>query len=152
MLCALFIFYQDIKERAVYWFLFPLLGFFLGALFYSYTIPLVFLLNFTFNSFLLSLIILLLFAYTKVVLKKKFINHSFGIGDLLFFYAFGLGFPSMTFIVLFSCSLLFATALFYFLKKRSPIKTVPLAGFMAIFLSIMILGSLFFKSPILYTQ
>ena len=150
--CCGSIFFQDVKERLVSWFLFPLLGIFLALIFYD-TVATghFFLLSVVTNSALVTLIILILYVYAKFILKKKFINHSFGMGDLLFFYAMAVGFPSLTFIVLFTGGIFFSLLLFLALKKNRAMTTVPLAGYMALYLAIILAGSFFIESPSLYT-
>ncbi len=150
--CCGSIFFQDVKERLVSWFLFPLLGIFLGLIFYdTVATEHFFLLSLVTNIALVTLIVLILFIYAKFILKKKFINHSFGMGDLLFFYAMAVGFPPLTFIVLFAGGVFFSLLLFFALKKRRGMTTVPLAGYMAIYLAIILAGSFFVESPSLYT-
>ncbi len=148
--CLLLIFYQDYKSREVYWFLFPFLGMLLSVLFFLNSHSYFVLLSMLFNSMLVSMIILILYLYTRFISKKNFLDHSFGLGDILFFYAFCLGFPSLTFIVLFTFSILFTTSLYFILKKDKKNKTVPLAGFMSLFLVFIFGISLIIEYPILY--
>lgn len=71
-------------------------------------------------------------------------GHSIGLGDILFFYAFGTGFQTVTFIVLLACSILFSLFTFLILKNRLKLKTVPLAGFMGLFLMVVLaMGEVF---------
>ncbi len=149
--CCSIICYQDIKERTVYWFMFPLLALLLGLTHYLITNNLTVFIYYTlFNILLISLIILLLYLYTKLITKKKFLNYSFGMGDLLFFYALSFGFPSVTFIILFSSAIIFSTLLFFSLKNSMIKKTAPLAGFMGLFLAFIFCYSIFNNSPSLY--
>lgn len=149
-MCCIPICFQDFKDRAVFWFLFPILGILLGSLHYVSLSGVFFFDHILINALLISLILLLLYGYARFIAKIKFINHSFGLGDLFFFYAFALGFPSITFIVLFSCAILFSVAVFFILKKNLHLKTVPLAGLMALFLLFVLGYSLFSNTPSLY--
>ncbi len=154
-LCALFILFciafQDFKERKVYWFLFPLLGLSLSVLYINtVTVAEIFGLSILLNILIVSLVLLSIFLVTKLLFKKPFLDHSFGLGDLLFFYAMALGFPTITFIVLFANALLFALFFFLVVKKYQKIKTVPLAGLMSIFLFLVLSISIFIKEPSLY--
>lgn len=150
-LVLLVIIYQDLKERLVFWFLFPLLGILLFYLLYSHSIDLKILGYYIgLNLILITTIIAVIFVITKVVFKKPFLNHSFGLGDLLFFYAFALGFPTMTFIILFANSLIFSFLLYLAFKKSRNLKTIPLAGFMSIFLFLILGISIFAEKPSLY--
>jgi hypothetical protein len=150
LICALIAF-QDFRERAVSWILFPLVGFFLGFLYLNATsfeqyYPFVLA-----NVVLVSGILLILFVYTTYIAKKKFLNVSFGLGDLLFFYAFALGFPTITFLVLFVGSILFSLLAFLFTTTKGKEKeTIPLAGLMGFFLIGVVLASFFPNTPSLY--
>lgn len=151
MVCLGSIVFQDFKERKVYWFLFPLAMLLFGSLHFLHsTEPKVFFYYSLINFVLITCIIGILFIYTKFILKKSFLNHSLGLGDILFFYAFGLGFPSTTFIVLFVGTIIFSLLVFLLFKGRLKLDTVPLAGLMGLFLVFVILFSLVSKSPPLY--
>ena len=151
MSCCAVIGYQDLKYREVLWILFPVLAVALGTLYYLQAPSSVFLLNIAFNLCLVSLILLLLWGYARFVAKKQFLNHSFGLGDLLFFYAFSISFPSYTFILLFVGAIFFSLLCFLILKSRLKYRTVPLAGLMSLFLFGIIACSLFVSYPSLYT-
>lgn len=142
--------YQDFKERMVHWFLFPLLGIALTLIFYKQTEHSFFLISLVTNVILITLIIGILYVYSRIIVKKRFINHSVGLGDILFFYALSVGFPPMTFIILFVCSLIFSLLTFLFLKKGMKLKTVPLAGLMSLFLIMVLLSDSFFEIASLY--
>lgn len=64
----------------------------------------------------------------------KFLNVSFGLGDILFFYAFALGFPTATFLILFVSSILFSLMVSLIQKKKKTESGIPLAGLMSLFL------------------
>ncbi|MEM7380764.1 MAG: hypothetical protein AAF361_06140 [Bacteroidota bacterium] len=142
---------QDFKERAVLWVLFPLTAALLGILYYNTTSTQDFLWNIFTNLILVSVMILILFLYTHFIRGKAFLNHSLGLGDILFFYAFAIGFPTFTFVTLFVCSLLFSLLLFALAKKRFSNPTIPLAGLMGLFLTGLMLSSLIPGLPSLYT-
>ena len=142
--------FQDFRERAVTWLFFPTLAILLTSQYlltstidqyYPFILA---------NLLLVSGILLILFLYTRYISKTKFLNVSIGLGDILFFYAFALGFPTLTFIVLFSGSILFSALCFFIYKKQGPIATVPLAGLMGCFLIVVFLASFFPKTPSLY--
>ena len=142
--------YQDVKDRAVSWVLFPAIGLLLIALYAHQTTAEQYLLATLVNMALVSLIIGILWLYTRVIAHKKFLNTSFGLGDLLFFYAFALGFPTLTFIVLFACSLLFSLLVFLLAGNRYKMQTIPLAGLMGMFLIGVLLVSLIPNSISIY--
>lgn len=148
-ICGLIAF-QDFKERMVSWILFPLLGVALGGL-YLVHVPFAQYYPFVLvNILLISIVVFILFLYTKYISKQGFLNVSFGLGDLLFFYALALGFPTMTFLVLFSVSMVFALGTTLLWNRNRKMPTVPLAGLMGVFLCFVLLISFFPDLPSLY--
>jgi hypothetical protein len=94
--------------------------------------------------FLITLSILTTYMSLK---SKKFLNpflHYFGPGDLLLYTAITPLFLLKNYILFFILSLLFAIVLQFGLKRFIKEETVPLAGFAALFLFIMILNDCFF--------
>ena len=142
--------YQDLKDRRVLWLLFPLLGILLGVLHLSNSNWPQFSVQVLLNLALISVVLGTLYLYTKLLAKAKFLNHSFGLGDLLFFYAFAMGFPTVTFLVLFSMSVFFSTLIHFLFLRRYGEPTAPLAGLMAVFLIGITLLSFFSFTPGLY--
>lgn len=147
--CALIVF-QDFKERLVSWILFPVVGLLLSFLYiwntsFEQFYPFVFT-----NMLLVSSIVLVLFLYTKYIARMEFLNVSFGLGDLLFFYAFALGFPTITFLILFVGAILFSLIVFVIAKEKGESETIPLAGLMGFFLIIVTLVSFLPNAPSLY--
>lgn len=143
--------YQDFKERSVYWFLFPILAILMVCMHYLSTNSYILGLSILSNIFLVSLVLLILFLYTKLIQRKQFLDTSFGLGDLLFFYALSLSFPTLTFIIIFVFSIFFSLLCFLIFKKNMKYETVPLAGFQSLFLLFVLSYSTLFKSPYLYT-
>lgn len=149
--CLGFIVWQDFKERKVFWFLFPIAMVLFGVVhFRNIREPSIFFDYLSLNALLVTLIIVLLYGYSRFIAKNKFLNHSLGLGDILFFYAFAAGFPTLTFIFLFTNAVLFSLLSFLVLKKKFRLQTVPLAGFMGLFLVFMMCFEIIFKSPSLY--
>ncbi len=137
--CLGWIAYQDFRERQVYILLFLVLGFCWTILFYMQSAILeVYGYSILLNLVLVALFLTLSYAATRFIFKKKFLGHSIGMGDILFFLCAAVGFPSITFLVLFTCALLFSLFLFLGLKRRFRMETVPLAGCMALFFGIVI--------------
>lgn len=101
------------------------------------------------NFLLLSILILLIYLYSKFKLNKSFFE-SFGLGDLLFFIALGVSFPTISFLVIFSLSLIFTFILFTVLESKMAYKTVPLAGFQALFLFLILFINLIFDIVNIY--
>lgn len=128
----LYIFFQDFKDREVYWFLFPFVGLFTGILHFNEVLKEVFLLTLIYNILCVLFIFILTLLYIKLKLKEKF-SHVFGYGDLLFFIAITFSFSTFSFIVLFVMSLIFSLSLHLVLKSKSSHSSVPLAGYMSLF-------------------
>ncbi|MEZ0130701.1 hypothetical protein AB9T88_13425 [Flavobacterium sp. LBUM151] len=144
LLCLMIVLIQDWKYRRIHLIL-PIVIFALSF----YIIPLkkaalfeIILLNTGF--FLITLSILTLYMSLK---SKKFLNpfeHYFGLGDLLFYIAVTPLFLLKNYILFFILSLLFAIVLQFGLKKFIKEETVPLAGFSALFLFIILMKDSFF--------
>lgn len=149
LIVLLTIFFQDFRDRKVYLFLFILGVLQGGSLHFTNTILEVFLWNITINLVVILFITIVLYLYIKIKLKKHFLN-AIGIGDFLFFLLFSISFPIFTFLILFSTSLIFSLLLFIVLKPILQDKTVPLAGFQALFLSLVLVLNWFFNFVNLY--
>ena len=102
------------------------------------------------NLILISSILLILYIYTKLIKKQKFLNHSLGLGDIFFFFIMAIGFPTVTFSVLFVCSMVFSLVVYLFIKNKLSQKTVPLAGLMSLFMALIFGVSLLKGVPNLY--
>lgn len=150
LLCTLvMIFIQDIKERKVSLFLL-LLGILFGGFLHFYAQnTMVFLSNIVMNLSFVVLIFLILWLYAKLKIKKSIFS-VFGFGDLLFFILLGVSLPMLSFLVVFVASLIFSLAIFLLLKKSLTKDTVPLAGFQALFLSLVIISNEVMSSIDLY--
>nr|WP_299381206.1 hypothetical protein [Allomuricauda sp.] len=142
--------YQDFKLRAVSIVLFPILAILLSVHLLLQMEMESFLVSVLTNIFLVSGILLILWSITKYLFKKEFLNVSFGLGDLLFFYVFALGFPTVTFILLFVSAIIFSHLTFLVLQMFRKTESVPLAGLMALYLSGILLVSFSPASPSLY--
>ena len=149
--CCGLICYQDFRERLVYWFLFPMLGIALAYIFFQYTVPTFFLWSVVTNCVLVTLILGLLYLYSKYRLQKPLVNHSLGLGDILFFYALAVGYPPVTFLVLFVGAVFFSLFSYLVLKKSLRNHTVPLAGLMGFYVMIIVSCSFFVSPNMLYT-
>lgn len=126
------IFYQDLKERAVWWFLFPCFSLLAGFLYFIKTIGYFYLLNVLTNILILTVIMSIAYLYSKFKMKLNF-KEVFGLGDILFFVGLCGAFPIISFIVLFVSSLIFSLVI-HFLLSRQNDSTVPLAGFSSMLL------------------
>lgn len=143
LFCLIIVFIQDWKYRKIHLVL-PLAIF--TACFFllpveNYAFGEIVLFNTVF--FLITLGILTLYMSLK---SKKFLNpfqHYFGLGDLLFYIAVTPLFLLKNYILFFILSLLFAILMQFVLKKFIKEETVPLAGFSALFLFVILLKDYF---------
>ncbi|MCF6297760.1 MAG: hypothetical protein L3J08_07235 [Flavobacteriaceae bacterium] len=140
LISLLLIFYQDIKQRAVWIILLPVFAVTGAVLFYTETIADHFIYAVPINLTIVGVLILINYLFAKFILKKSLFKETLGVGDLLFFIAFALSFPTLSFINFFVFSLLFSLAvqmvlkLFTKEKSNNTQKTIPLAGYMSVFL------------------
>lgn len=126
------IFYQDLKERQVYWFLFPLFGICSAILFYTSTLPELFYIAVGMNFIFISILLLIVFLYSKLKLKSSF-NDAFGLGDVLLFIGLIFSFSTISFLIIFVFSLVFALLVHLVIKQYSKLQSVPLAGYISLF-------------------
>ena len=131
ILAFIVILFQDIKERMVTWFLFPLVAICCSTIHYNETLPELFLSSVLFNLILVSVFVIIIYLYSRFKLLVSF-NKAIGLGDICLFYAMSLAFSSVTFLVLFISSLIFSLVIHSALKKEA--STVPLAGYISLFL------------------
>ena len=131
-----YITYQDLKERQVYFVLFPVLGSLMSLkhIFNSFRDP--FLYAVGINLIVIAFMMLSIYLYSKLKLNQKFFK-VFGLGDLLIFICMALGFSSLNFIIIFVFSLIFSLLIHLVLRDRG---TVPLAGYMSLFLIVVYIG------------
>lgn len=131
------IFYQDTKDREVYWLLFPLVWLCVSLLFYFKTITELFIMALIINLTFISLLLFVIFVYAKLKLKTNF-YHAIGLGDVLFFYAVACSFSTISFLVIFICALIFSLVVHFIMEKET--KSVPLAGYMSLFFGLIYIG------------
>lgn len=138
------IFYQDNKERLVSAYLYFFVAF-LGTILHSFYSPNYFVLFFEILINLLVILSVLLLAYlsTRLIFKNKFLNQSFGIGDVFMFLSLCFLFPSSTFIVFFVFSLFFSLLIHLLFNKKN--KTIPLAGFMSLLYGLIYIFTILLK-------
>lgn len=138
LLGLLLITFQDFKERKVSLWLLIVVLFLLGFLHLQNSTPLLFLANSFVNMGIVFLILFTLYLYTTYKLKQAFLT-AFGLGDLLFFIAIAIAFPTLTFIVLFTFSLFFTALIYFLFSKKLNHQTVPLAGLQSLYFSLIFL-------------
>ena len=143
------IFFQDSKDRKVYWFLDPIIGVLVFILQIKEISIYPALINGCFNLGFISLLLLVCFVYAKLKLKQP-ISEVFGLGDILFFMTIAFSFSMVSFLILFVFALLFSLLLHLVLKRGQTDKTVPLAGNMALFFGVVYGISFFWECNLLY--
>lgn len=145
----LFILFQDVKERQVYWFLFPIVGLTSGVLFFTKTIPELFFMAVITNLILVCFLFTIIALYIKYKLKIKF-KDAIGLGDLLLFVALTFTFSTFSFIYILVFSLIGALLLHLFLTRNKNNDTVPLAGYVSLFFVLFYFGFWANLTPSLY--
>lgn len=135
LLALYFVFIQDIKEREVYWFLFPVIGVCCSVLLIKNIVTELVLPTLLINISFIGFLIIVLFIYTKFILKTS-LKTTFGSGDVFFFFVVAFSFSSVSFIILFVFALVCALVLHLISNKKSKFITVPLAGYMSLFFAI----------------
>lgn len=144
------IFFQDYKDRKVYWFLYPIVGFLVLAL-QIQIIPVdVALVNSVCNLLLVFILLIFCYLYARIKLKKSLLQSVLGLGDILFFIAIAFSFSIISFWVLFVFSLIFSLILHLVLQYKQTEKTVPLAGYMSLFFAVVYSLSFFCNFHFLY--
>lgn len=152
ILNLLFISYTDFKERKVF-----LLNLFLCFLIANYihyknsSIFEIYLYSTIINTGITLFIVSILYAYSKFKLRINF-SEAIGIGDLLFFIILATGFPTVSFLVILTTSLIFSLLFFLSLRPVLKTKTVPLAGLQALFLILLLISNSIFKIVNLYAM
>lgn len=141
----LFVFFQDLKYRHIHVVLPVLIFAFCFYIFKNNTLfyPMVLMYNILFVVLTLALLV-----FYMSIKNKTFMNpfqHYFGLGDLLFFLAITPLFLTENYILFFVFSMLFSVIMQLIFQKIMKIQTVPLAGFSAIFLVLVIVKDVFLE-------
>lgn len=148
------IFYQDQKERRVFLWLFIVVCLTFGALHLNTVGWYQFAISLLFNVGITVILLGVLAAYSKLRMPSVSFLQVFGLGDILFIAALALGFSTLSYITLLVFGLLFSLVLHQvwlgmLSRKRTDTqisrdfipanesaelsKTVPLAGYLALF-------------------
>jgi|TARA_R110000851_G_scaffold327695_1_gene497517 hypothetical protein len=131
-----FILFQDYRNRQVYTFLFPIFGILGSYLFFLNSKIEYYFFSVCINLGIILIVVLLNYLFAEVVLKMKLLNEAMGLGDIFFFIAFAISFPTVTFINFFVFSILFTFVIHFALSKllKNKNRYIPLAGYMSLFL------------------
>jgi hypothetical protein len=139
IMSLIMVFYQDLKERQVYWFLFPIIAICSGVLLYNTMFIELFFTTIIINILFIIILLSVVFIYSKLKLKTQ-ISNTFGLGDGLLFFTLAFTFSSVSFLILFVFGLVFSLLIHIAIKKKSEFTTVPLAGYLSLFFSIAYLS------------
>lgn len=137
------ILYQDVRERAVWWFLFPVFTVIAGYLHFKESLSELFLLRVVFNIGAIALIFLFSFFYAQLKMKINFFKEAIGLGDILFFFGLSVAFPTEAFVVILVFSMIFSLGLHAFVSRKQKDQTIPLAGYSSLFLIFIYLSNWF---------
>jgi hypothetical protein len=144
VLVLIFVFLQDLKHRHIHVFL-PVLLFVFSFFIFQKNIFLGYeIIGFNILFVLLTLVLLVTYMSAK---NKAYLNpfeNYFGLGDLLFYIAITPLFVTFNYILFFILSMLFSLVLQLVFSKLMTVKTVPLAGFCALFLILIVVKDVFF--------
>lgn len=146
----LLVFYQDHKDRKVYWFLYPIIGCLVFVLQMQSVSIYSSLINTGINLMFMFFLLLICYLYAKLKLKRPFLKEVFGVGDLLFFIFIAFSFSIVSFLMLVAFSLLFSLLLHFAINYKQAEKTVPLAGYMSLFFAVVFFVSFFWECNFLY--
>ena len=149
LIMLLAITYQDLKDQKVVAWLFLCAGILISTLYFTEVDTTQYLIAVLLNVSILLLIVLILALYSKLILQKPFFD-TIGLGDILFFLIIALGFSTVTFLILFSTSILFTGATYFIFKKQLKTTKIPLAGFQALFVAMIFASNWLFNISNLY--
>jgi|GEM_PF-502656 len=132
--------WQDFVQREIYWFLFPLIA---GLFILNGWLNDGFMLQYAIANILLITVQLgLLCVYYLVVrrVQPKHMEQYLGWGDVLFFFVLTFVFSPLNFFIFYLSSLLLI-AVFYLIKYYfwKSDQSIPLAGFQALLLSLLLM-------------
>jgi hypothetical protein len=104
----------------------------------------------TLNLLLVSIVMILLFLYTTHIAKEKFLNHSMGLGDLLFLIVMAVSLPTYSFVIILATGLLFSLIIFLFGKQKWGWTSVPLAGLLSLYVMMFLIIGLSTNPSLVY--
>lgn len=143
-IALLIVFLQDVKYRHIH-ILLPLIILVISFYIFKKNIDVNYLIILQ-NILFVFLTLLLLVMYMSLK-NKSFLNpfkNYFGLGDLFFFVSITPLFVTYNYVLFFIFSMLFSVVIHLIFSKLMTIKTVPLAGFSALFLIFILLKDLLF--------
>ncbi len=148
LLVLFLVLYQDIKNRTIH-FVLPLTVFIISIIINIFSANLNWnMILFNIGFVAINIFGLILYFSLK---EKQFINPidtMLGLGDIVFFIALSPLFNLKSYIGFFISSLMFSLLLHLILNKVKHSKTIPLAGYMSLFLIGSLLCNIIFKTTL----
>jgi len=145
-----FVFWQDSKDRLVYWFLYPFIGVLGFAIQALMTTKYLAAINAIINLCFIFTLLTVGYLYSRFVMRRDFINGTMGLGDILLFIFLCFTFSIVPFMILLVFSMIFSLLLHQYFKNKSEHKNVPLAGYISIFYAAIYFVSFFLEPKYLF--
>ncbi len=140
--CLLFLFYQDLRYRAVYWLIFPVLVLLLVAFTLTKSISGSFLLNSGLNLGFVFVQLLLLSLYFSIRNKRwvDITREYLGWGDVLFLICIAFYLSPLNYLLFYICSLLLVllVSAASIWKRGAGEYKIPLAGLQALLFAVLV--------------
>lgn len=151
----LFIAFQDLQHREVSVWLFPLLAVASTLFFFSQKDGVW--QNIVMNILFVTVLISCLFLYISIKHLKvvNIFKAHFGLGDVLFLTAITPMFSISNMVIYVIFGMVFAILIHLLaqsFKRLSALETVPLAGYLSIFLTCILVADVFFSPSLFYTD
>lgn len=149
ILLLIIAFVQDWKYRAIHWFVFPLIAIDAVLIFFSTQQEWKIL---GLNLIFVLVVMTILFCYVSLREQKWtniFENH-FGIGDVLFFIAVIPLFGSVNYVLFFITGMIFSGIVHGFISLKKERSTIPLAGYLSVYLVALMGVSYFVEIDLFY--
>lgn len=154
LICLAFIFYQDMRYRAVYWICFPILSAFLFGLKYSQTGVVSGLTDAAYGLLFLLVQLLFLWIYFSVKHKRllNITNDYLGWGDILFLAAIPFYLSPGNYVLFYVASLIVVLMYAIGSTRSNNHKHIPLAGLQALLLGLLMIVDFFWPAITLYND
>lgn len=153
VLSLFFLAYQDFKQRAISWWVLPLILLFYFFCYQSYGSEEI--IDFFYNFSFLCINLLLVTIYFSLKSRKliSIIDSYLGLGDILFLILCTIMFSLVNFILFLLVSYLITLLVWgiYFLKNSKASKEIPLAGVLSVLLIFLIVFEEFAAVNVLRT-
>lgn len=142
-------FVQDWKFRAIHWFVFPLIAIDSVLIFFLAQEDWKIL---GLNLIFVLIVMTVLFFYVSLREQEwtNIFERHFGIGDVLFFISVVPLFGSVNYVLFFISGMIFSGILHGFISLKRENTTIPLAGYLSIYLLLLRGVSYFLETDLFY--